>query len=146
MLAPRGYSAFGTTVAGTDVAGTIKVAGYFTGVIIRLGDLMEKRGKIDTTHSTSTNGRATFVPEDIIDGGEYEIDILHDTQVNPPWGDAEVIVITLPKRGTAITAATKTFKGFLMEHGTSFPLKGSPGIVTKCKLCVAGEVTTTPAA
>ncbi len=144
-VAPRGYSAFGTAIAGTDTAGTIKVAAFFA-EIISMGELTQTRGAIETTNSASTGGAATFVPEDIIEGGEYTIDVLHDPQKVPPFGDVETIVITLPKRGTAATAATKTFPGFLTSHGVTFPLKGSPGVVTKCKLKVAGAVVHAPAA
>lgn len=144
-LAPRGYSAFGTSVVGTDVAGTIKLAAFFA-EIIELGELTESRGAIETTNSATTGGRATFVPEDIIEGGEYSITVLHDPQMDAPFGVAETIVITYPLRGTAATAAKRTFQGFLTEHVTTFPLKGSPGMVTKCKLKVSGPITYTDAA
>ena len=139
-LAPRGYSAFGTAVAGTDVAGTIKLAAFFA-EIIELGELTESREAIETTNSASSGGRATWVPGDIIEGGEYTLSILHDPQKDPPFGDVETIVITKPLRGSASTAAKCTFQGFLTEHTVTFPLKGSPGMVTKCKLKVAGAVT-----
>jgi hypothetical protein len=139
-LAPRGYSAFGTAVAGTDAAGTIKLAAFFA-EIIELGELTESRGAIDTTNSATTGGKATYVPEDIIEGGEYSITVLHDPMLDPPFGAPEVIVITYPMRGTAAVAAKRTFSGFLLEHVTTFPLKGSPGMVTKCKLKVSGPIT-----
>ena len=141
-VAPRGFGAYGSTIEGTDNAGTIKVAGFF-GCIVRIGDLTLERGSIETTCSNG-GGYATFVPEDIITGGELEIDILHDTQVEPPWGAPETIVITYPLRGTASTHAKKTFQGFLTSVGVSHPFKGE-GMISKCKVKIAGQVTTTAA-
>jgi hypothetical protein len=143
-VAPRGYLAAGATFIGTDSVGVIKVAAYFTGVIVRLGDLSRKRGAVNITTSSSTDEE--FLPEDIRDNGEYEVDILHNTQTEPPWGDPEVMVITYPLRGTAVTHAKKTFTAFLIEDTVTHPIKGAEGILSKCKLKISGAVVTTPAA
>ncbi|NBW09973.1 MAG: hypothetical protein EBR82_18300 [Caulobacteraceae bacterium] len=149
-LAPRGYSAMGTTIAGTDTAGTIKVAAFFA-EIVNIGSLVENLEKIETTYSALSAGSdakvgATFVPGDIVTSDDLDIEVLHDPQKVVPFGVPEVIVITLPKRGTATTAATKTFTGFLTRHEVTFPLKGSHGVLTKCKLCVSGRIVHAPAA
>jgi len=149
-IAPRGYSAMGTTIVGTDTAGTIKVAGFFA-EIVNIGSLVENLEKIETTYSALSAGSdgkvgATWVPGDIVTCDDLDIEVLHDPQKVPPFGAPEVIVVTLPKRGTATTAATKTFTGFLTRHEVTLPLKGSPGVLTKCKLCVSGRIVHAPAA
>jgi hypothetical protein len=152
-VAPLGYGSFGGAVAGTDTsghgsggssAGTLKTAAFFAHIVDTLGELTESREKIEFTNSASPNNAAQFVPGDIITGGEYELTLLHDTQAAVPWGDAETIEITLPKRGTAATAAKKSFQGFLTKHVCSFPFKDK--MITKCTLAITGVVTHTPAA
>lgn len=148
-LAPTGYSAMGTTVIGTDGAGTIKLAAFF-GEIVNIGDLIEKLEMIETTYSALAPGAdlkvgATNVPGDIVTVDPFDIEILHDPQKVPPFGVPEVIKVTLPKRGTATNAAYKTFTGYLCEHGITFPLKGTVGMHTKCKLAVSGRIVHTPA-
>ncbi len=152
-VAPLGYGAFGGTVVGTDTsghgsggssAGTLKTAAFFAHIVDTLGDITESRDKIECTNSASPNGGAQFVPGDIKTAGEYELTLLHDTQAAVPWGDPETIVITLPLRGTAATAATKSFQGFLTKHVSSMPFKDK--MVTKCTLAITGIVTHTPAA
>lgn len=142
-LAPRGYLAAGVTVAGTDEVGVIKVANYFTGTIVKLGDLTRKRGAVEITNSESQ--AKEFLPEDIHDNGELEIHILHDTQLEPPWGQPETIVITYPLRGTASSHAKKTFQGFLIEDVVTHPIMGNEGMLSKCKLKISGPVVRTAA-
>lgn len=148
-LAPRGYSAMGTTIAGTDTSGTIKLAAFFA-EIVNIGSVVESLEKIETTYSALAAGSdgkigATYVPGDTVTVDDIDIEILHDPQKVVPYGSPEVIVITLPKRGSATTAANKSFTGFLTRHEVTFPLKGSPGMVTKCKLAVSGRITHNPA-
>ncbi len=151
-LAPLGYGAFGGTVAGTDAtghgsagssAGTIQAAAFFAHIVDTLGDITETRDKIEYTNNASPSGGAQFNPGDIITPGEYELTLVHDTQAVVPWGDPETIKITLPKRGTAGTAAFKQFQGFLTKHVSSFPFKDK--MVTKCTLAITGIVTHTAA-
>lgn len=142
-VAPRGYLAAGTTLIGSDAAGTLKVAAYFTGVITKLGDLTQKRDAVETTNSSSA--AREFVPGDIIDNGTYEVELLTDTQVDPPWGDPEVMVLTYPLRGTAVSNAKKTFTAFLIENGGTHPIMGSTGMITKAILQITGAVVTTAA-
>src|SRR5689334_14988554 len=122
-LAPRGYSAMGTTIIGQDVAGTIKLASFFAEVV-NIGDLVEKLEKLETTYSALAAGAdgkvgATSVPGDVVTVDDLDIDILHDPQQVPPYGVPEVIRITLPKRGTANNAAYKQFTGYLIQHGVT---------------------------
>ena len=149
-LAPRGYSAMGTTIVGTDTSGTIKVAAFFAEVV-NIGSVIESLEKIETTYaalSAGSDGKvgATFVPGDIVTVDDIDIEVLHDPQKVPPYGVPEVIVITLPKRGTATTAAKKTFTGFMTRHEVTMPIKGSVGMLTKCKLAVSGRIVHDPAA
>jgi hypothetical protein len=149
-LAPRGYSAMGTTIVGTDTSGTIKVAAFFAEVV-NIGSVVESLEKIETTYaalSAGSDGKvgATFVPGDTVTVDDIDIEVLHDPQKVAPFGVPEVIVITLPKRGTATTAATKTFTGFLTRHEVTMPIKGSTGMLTKCKLAVSGRIVHAPAA
>lgn len=148
-LAPRGYSAMGTTIAGTDTSGTIKLAAFFA-ELVNIGSVVEALEKIETTYSALTAGSdgkigATYVPGDTVTVDDIDIEVLHDPQKVVPFGLAETIVITLPKRGSATTAANKTFQGFLTRHEVTLPLKGSPGMLTKCKLTVSGRITHNPA-
>ena len=142
-LTLKGALAAGTTLIGTDGAGTLKVAAYFTGVLVKLGDLTQKRDAVETTNSSST--AREFVPGDIIDNGTYEVEILTDTQVAIPWGLPEVMVLTYPLRGTAATNAKKTFSAFLIENGGSHPIMGNKGMITKCILQITGAVVNTAA-
>ena len=149
-LAPRGYSAMGTAIAGTDTSGTIKLASFFA-EIVNIGSVVEAIEKIETTYSgltAASDGRigATFVPGDTMTTDEIDIEVLHDPQKVVPWGLPETIVITLPKRGSATTAANKTFQGFLTRHEVTLPLKGTTGVLTKCKLAVSGRIVHNPAA
>jgi hypothetical protein len=147
-LAPRGFSAMGGTVAGTDSVGTIKVAAFFAEIVDTLGELIEERPKIEFTNSGSPAVAgivgAQFNPSDIVTTSDYEITILHNTNKPVPWGLLETIVITLPKRGTDATAATKTFMGFLTKSGVAMPLKDK--MTQKCTVTVSGLVTHTPSA
>jgi hypothetical protein len=123
----------------------------FFAEIVNIGDLVEALEKIETTYSGLAAGAdgkvgATYVPGDVVTAEEIDIDVLHDPQKVVPFGVVETIVITLPLRGTAVTAAKKTFQGFLMRHAVTLPLKGSPGVLTKCKLCISGRIAHAPAA
>lgn len=145
-VAPRGFGAYGGTVAGTDVAGTLKVAAFMAEIIDTLGEVTETRDKIEFTNSASPadgsgNAYAQFNPGDIVVPGEYELTIVHDTQKQVPWGQPETIVITYPKRGTAATAATISFQGFLSKHVTSMPFKDK--MMTKLTFVISGVITRT---
>lgn len=149
-LAPLGFSAFGGTVAG-QTSMTLGTAAYLVQIVDGdLGELTESLDDIEYTNSASpadTNGKAykQFNPGDIVDGGEYEITILFNYQTTQiPWGVPETITITLPKRGTTVTAATIHFPGYLKKHKTK--LAGKDKMMATCTLKVAGIVTRTAAA
>lgn len=142
-LAPRGYSGFGGSVAGTTSGATLTVAEFFAEIVDTLGELKEEIDKIEFTNSSSSAGAdgragAEFYPGDIVTTGDYELTLLHDPQKVPPFGSPETIKITLPKRGSATVAATKTFTGFLKSHIVSMPFKDK--MITKVMLTVSGRV------
>ncbi len=144
-LAPLGFGAFGGQVAG-QAGSTIGTASYLANIVDGdLGEITESREDIEFTNSQSPYGYRQFNPGDLVDGGEYELDLLFNTQATSvPWGVTETITITLPKRGNAVTAATISFPGYLKKHATKMPSKDK--MTVKVTLKVAGLVTRTPAA
>ena len=91
------------------------------------------RESLETTHLSSTDLAKTFVPGDLVDNGERELEFYYQRNKRPPiTGDPELITITyglnhsvLPN-GSKITASTKASEVFL-GFVTSF---SQPAMVT----------------
>ena len=101
---------------------TITSAASFVWEVIDSPTQGESREAIDVTSHNSTNYR-TFIPGDLIDGGELSFSVMLDPDNSPmPLSSAaEEFVVTFP---TSLTnGATLTFTGFLTEWSWTAPLE-----------------------
>lgn len=110
------------------------------------------RESLETTHLSATSTGKTFVPGDLVDNGERELEFYYQRNKRPPiTGDPELITITYPLNhtvladGTKVTAtgrASEVFLGFV----TSF---SQPAMVTDeiakgtATIKISGDVTFT---
>ena len=128
---------FGTTIAFET--------GFFAQIVGEIKATGPKREVIDGTHSASPDNRAEKVPSDIVDEGEYDIDILFNGDQDPPI-DADPSAFTInwkTPRGKSV-GATTAGTGFLSEASVSAPIAGNTAMKMSCKLVVTGKVTRTP--
>jgi len=82
-----------------------------------------ERPAIDTTHLGTTTAR-TFVPGDLVNWGELEVELQFDIDDRPPIDQvAETITITFPLSALGATAATLAGTGFMTNFGAEVPLE-----------------------
>jgi len=98
------------------------------------------RGVVDTTHLGTTTAR-TFIPTDLIDAGEFELEIQHDVSKYPPIkGAAETITLTYPLSTGGTTAGSYSFTGFATNYDANIPLEElQTGTLT---IKISGDITT----
>lgn len=97
------------------------------------------RDAVETSHATTTDGRRTFVPSDLIDLGEVEVDLIFDPDEEPPIdAAAETVTITYPN------GATWAFSGFLTNFTPTAPYDDL--MTASATLKCTGDLTHTPAA
>ena len=111
------------------------------------------RKEVDTTHLLSTSGMMTYIPSDMIEGGDVEIEAQYSTQLNYQSlliaNRCDTVTITFPKRGTtcggalATTAATIAFSAAILS---AEPDWSNDNLMTiKFKLKVSGSITSVAA-
>ena len=71
------------------------------------------RESVATSHLETTGGR-TFIPGDLYDPGDLELEVQYDPDDRPPFsGVAETWTITYPLAAGSATAATHAATGFV---------------------------------
>lgn len=116
---------------------TISFASSFLAEILDIGVGGLSREAIDTTHM-GTSVWKTFVPGDLSDPGELEVEIAFDPALTPPINSApESITITFSDSG----AATWVFSGFMVGFSAKTPLEGRATGTARIK--ISGVITIT---
>lgn len=108
---------------------------------VKVGGL--SREAVDVTNFGSAGGYKEFIPSDLIDSGELEVELIYDTDTAPPIGGAaETVTVTFPLKSGETTAATLACTGFLTDSEESVPIddKMSQSVTIK----FSGQRTYTP--
>ena len=81
------------------------------------------REALDTTTLATTTAK-TFIPSELFDGGNLEVEFLHETDEQPPYdGVAETITITFPKESSGSSVAgSVAFSGFMTNYSWTAPM------------------------
>jgi hypothetical protein len=128
----------GATIAFTTTAKTFKVRS------IKQSGL--KREVVDTTHLGTTTAK-TFMPGDLIDGGEIEVELLWEpgaAGTRPSYAGAiETVTITVPMHSGGSVAAAVAFSGVVMDVGFDVPLDAL--MISTFKIKITGDLTWTAA-
>lgn len=108
------------------------------GNIRNIGEVAEELGKLETSH-LGTTGFKTYMPDDLTDPGEFEIEVEVDTEVaKPACGVVETATITYPLRTGEATAANHAGTGFI-RRVTLTPLANSTIQIMKLLFAFDGE-------
>lgn len=133
----------GTTI----VFGTSGFSAEIVGV--QLGGV--SREAIDTSHMGTTPtpagkmGSRTFMPGDLSDGGELQLEVHHDPDLVPPIGGAvETVTVTFPLPAGQATPASYAFSGFVTGYSAAVPLEDKMTGTLSVK--VSGPITPTASA
>lgn len=102
------------------------------------------RDPIETTHSASSNGTRTYIPSDLEDWGEVQIEGLLDHNTTPPISSAaESFTLTFPLATGEAVGATWAGSAFMTSFSASVPFDGVCTFSATLKF--AGAVTVTAA-
>jgi len=106
-------------------------SGFFAEILDITPAGMERKS-IDTSHmGTSTN--KTFIPGDLVDNGNLEVEIAFDPDAIIPIADAsESVVITFPD------STTWTFSAFMTAFKPKTPLEDR--MTAQCTLKISGAI------
>ena len=112
-------------MAATDVGTGISIAfqsGFFAEVLdVRVSGM--HRDAIETTHGTSTNGWRTFIPSDLMDMGQLEVDLNFNADATPPIDtDAESVTIVFPVPSGLSNGAQMQGIAFMTDMDGAFPI------------------------
>jgi hypothetical protein len=122
--------------ADTGFGITIAFDSGFLAEIIDVTPPAVSREAIDTSHTATTNGKMTFMPSDLIDGGELQVEIhFVPSEVPPISSAAETVTITF---GSGTTWA---FSGFLTNYEPAAPIDDRMTATVTIK--VSGAITIT---
>lgn len=100
-----------------------------------------ERPAIDTTNMATTTAR-TYVPGDLYDAGELEVEMLLAAETAAPiTGAAETVTVTLPSEGAGSTS-TWAASGFLTGFQFGAPLEEMQTATATIKF--SGAITVTP--
>ena len=128
------YTGFGITIT------------FDTGFLAEIIDVTlpeSARESIDTSHTATTDGMMTFIPSDLIDNGDLEVELNFDEDASPPIdSDPETVTITFPLRTGNTTAATWAFTGFMTNYAPAAPIDDRMTATATIK--VTGAITITP--
>jgi hypothetical protein len=126
-------------MADTGYGITITGSSGFMAEIIGVTLNEQVRERIDTSHTATTSGRKTFIPSDLIDGGELEVQLNFNPATTVPIGAAaETWTVTFGDSGTC----TWAFSGFMTSFGGECPLEDR--CTATARLAVSGVITVTP--
>jgi len=97
-----------------------------------------KRDPIDTTHFGTTSAR-TFIPGDLYDAGELQLDLAFDPKETPPYGGAvETVTVTFPD------GSTWAASGFMTDFGNTVQVEEK--MTASATIKFTGPITITAAA
>jgi hypothetical protein len=99
----------------------------------------DSREDIDTTYLGTTGGYRTYMPGDLLDGGEFTA-VMHWTGAEDPPTDQAAEVITIDWAGSGKTWA---FSGYMKNCTPAVPLGDKMTAVATFK--IAGAITKTTA-
>jgi len=100
------------------------------------------RESVDVTNFASTNGWKEFIPSEMKDGGELEVEIIHDTNDAAPVDQAsETVTITFPLKGAESSGATYASSGFMTNYDITVP--GEDKITATATIKFSGAPTVT---
>lgn len=123
-------------MADTGFGITITFDSGFLAEIIDVTLPEQTREPIDTTHTTTTNGIMTFMPSDLIDSGELQVELNFDETASPPIDSAaETCTITF---GSATTWAASAF---MTSYAPSAPIDDR--MTASCTIKFSGAITIT---
>lgn len=129
-------------MADTGFGTTITFSSGFLAEIRNITGPSMSREFIDTSHAGTTGGYRTYIPQDLADGGELEVEMLFDPDSDPPIdGAAEAVTITWPMPSGGTTAATWAFQGALVGFDVTAPYDDL--MTATARLKVLGEITVT---
>lgn len=108
---------------GTGASLTLVTSGW-TGEILSInGNNIGAREVVETSHLGTTVAR-TYMPGDLYDPGELEVELAWDPDEPPPYAAvAEVIRVTLPIPAGGAGGAKYEASGFLTQTGFAVPLE-----------------------
>lgn len=89
----------------------------FSANVYSIGGTSQSREALEDSHLGTTNQK-TFIPADLIEPGEFEIEFEWDQSFStfpPIAAAAETVTITFPLKSGETTAATLAGTGFLTE-------------------------------
>lgn len=112
--------------------------GFFAEIIdITLPE--QVREAIETTHTQTANGDATFIPASVVDNGELQLDIaFHPDKSVPIKQPVGPVVVNFP-------SGTKwEFDGFMTNHAPTAPIDDR--MTASCTIKVTGGIAITPGA
>lgn len=99
--------------------GSVLILGSFTANIISINHGGVDRESVPTSHLGTTGGR-TFLPGDLYDPGEFEIEYQVDTEdpnnaaAKPPYdGDPATVTVKMPLKSGDSTPAQVSSSGFV---------------------------------
>ena len=123
-------------MAATGYGITITFASGFLAEITDTTPPEMSREAIDTSHTATPNGAMTFIPSDLIDYGECQVELNFDESESPPiTSDAEAVTITFP------SGTTWSFSGFLTNYSAAAPIDDRMTATATIK--VSGAITIT---
>ena len=132
MPSPAVGKSFGLTIA--------FATSLFTAEILGLDGPGESVGDVDTTHQLTT-GHKTYLPEDIVEGGEVTFECHYNPDTAPKVGNGGATeVVTLTEPG----GATLVWPGYVKGYSPKRPFMGK--MVADVTVKVAGIPVRTPAA
>lgn len=123
---------------------TMTYGSSFFAQITNITPINATRGAIETTHS-GTTGAQTFMPTDLYDGGEVQIEGHYDTAksfLTPLIAVPETTTFTWPLSTGQTVAHTVAFSAFMTAFSATGPTDNSPqaGAFT-ATLKVADDIT-----
>ena len=98
---------------------------------------------INTSHTATSGDNHTYIPSDLVEGGNYQFDVLHDPDddIDNLVGVSDTITITYPTPAGGMTGATKAFTGWIDGYDEQLPLEDK--MSASLSLKVASDVTST---
>lgn len=125
-------------MADTGFGTTITFSTGFIAEIRNITGPSMSREFIDTSHAGTSGGYRTYIPQDLADGGELEVEMLFDPSADPPIDSAaETVTVTWPD------TSTWAFSGALVGFDPTAPYDDLMTATARIK--VLGAITVTPA-
>lgn len=102
---------------------TVSFSSGFFGEMLNISWGSMERGAIETTHMGTAAGFKQFIPGNLFDPGELEIEFNFQAEKTPPFtGAAETITVTYNSDGAGATS-TWSALGFLTKFESEAPVE-----------------------